>query len=258
MNASHHPGASAALSNCRGAILNGCARIAQWCLPTACVLCGEMAENATLCSACDRALPRLPPERCARCAVPLPAGDICGTCIRTPPVYDGVSAVYTYDFPVDALIHAYKYGGRLTLAPLFAAALAPVAPEVDAIVPMPLSMQRLRERGFNQAAELARAVGAVTHTPVLARACRKPRETPPQAALPWAARAKNVRGAFVCDADVTGRRIAIIDDVMTTGATVNELARVLKRAGAAEVTAWIVARTLPKTYRSASSPYESR
>jgi predicted amidophosphoribosyltransferase len=86
----------------------------------------------------------------------------------------------------------------------------------------------------------------VTGTPLLPRACRKVIETPPQAALPWKERAKNVRRAFVCDADLRGARVAVVDDVMTTGATMNELARVLRKAGAVEVTGWVVARTLPR------------
>jgi ComF family protein len=150
-----------------------------------------------------------------------------------------------YGFPVDALIHAYKYGARLSIGPLLAAALAREASlDVDAIVPMPLAAARLRSRGFNQAHELARCLARVLHLPVLADACRKVADTPPQAALPWNARAANVRGAFVCDIDMARKRVAIVDDVMTTGSTLDELARVLKRAGAAHVRGWIVARTL--------------
>ena len=247
MNGSHDPGAPPVLSNAAAALLNYCSRFVQSCLPVACVLCGAMTRGAAICAACDAALPRLTQDRCGRCALPLAEPGVCGACIRAPPAYDAVTAPYTYGFPVDALIHAYKYGGRLALAPLLAGVLArTVTREVDAIVPMPLSPGRLRERGFNQAQELARDVGRVLGLEVLPHACRRPRETPPQAALPWKMRAKNVRGAFVCDIDLTGRRIAVVDDVMTTGATLNELARVLTRAGATEVRGWVIARTLPK------------
>jgi predicted amidophosphoribosyltransferase len=109
---------------------------------------------------------------------------------------------------------------------------------------MPLSAARLRERGFNQAQELARYVGRTLGVRVLERACRKIADTVPQAALPWGERARNVRRAFVCDADLSGLRIAIVDDVITTGATLNELARNLKHAGAVHVSGWFVARTL--------------
>ena len=165
--------------------------------------------------------------------------------MTAPPAYDRVSAAYAYDFPIDSVIHAYKYGGRLALAPLFAQAIARVTNrDVDVIVPVPLAPARLRERGFNQAHEIARILGRVINVPVL-HACRRVADTAPQAALPWKERARNIRGAFVCDADLTGRRIALVDDVMTTGATIDELAKKLKRAGAAHVSAWVVARTLP-------------
>ena len=194
---------------------------------------------------CEHTLPELPSARCAICALPLAAGRICGACLQDPPNYDIVIAVYAYAFPIDALIQAYKYRGDLTLAKLLAAPLArQVSANVDAIVPMPLAAARLRERGFNQAQELARHVGRNLHLPVLAGACRKVTDTPPQAALPWKERARNVRGAFVCDGDFSGMRVAVVDDVMTTGATLNELARNLKRAGALHVSGWVVARTL--------------
>jgi predicted amidophosphoribosyltransferase len=109
---------------------------------------------------------------------------------------------------------------------------------------MPLAAGRLRERGFNQAQELARLAGRRLGVRVFAHACRKVADTAPQAALPWKERARNVRGAFVCDADLTGLSVAVVDDVITTGATLNELARNLKRAGAVQVSGWAVARTL--------------
>jgi ComF family protein len=109
---------------------------------------------------------------------------------------------------------------------------------------MPLAAARLRERGFNQAQELARRIGRALALPVMSNACRKVADTLPQAALRWTERARNVRGAFVCDADLSGKRVAIVDDVLTTGATLNELAKNIKRAGAAQVHGWVVARTL--------------
>jgi ComF family protein len=179
------------------------------------------------------------------CALPLPTGSLCGDCLERRPAYDSVTAVYCYAFPVDALVRAYKYRADLTLAPLLGQHLArEVRAQVDALVPMPLAAARLRERGFNQAHELARHIGHALGLPVLGSACRKVADTPPQAALPWSERARNVRGAFVCDIDLGGKRIAVIDDVMTTGATLNELAKNLKRAGATDVSGWMIARTL--------------
>ncbi|MBX9810854.1 MAG: ComF family protein [Burkholderiales bacterium] len=219
----------------------------QRLLSQACLLCGAASRHALLCHDCDSELPRLPTMRCATCALPIPDGDICGGCLEHPPRYDRVTAVFAYDFPVDALIQAFKYGGNLAVAAVLGEALGKaVAEHADFIIPMPLSSQRLRERGFNQALEIARRVSGMTGIPVLSDACRKVTETRPQAALPWKEREKNVRGAFVCDADLDGRRIAVIDDVMTTGATLNELAKNLRRAGAAHISGWVVARTLPR------------
>jgi ComF family protein len=143
------------------------------------------------------------------------------------------------------LIHQYKYGGNLALARLFATALAGrIISPVDLIIPMPLAPARLRERGFNQALEIARATSRLTGSVLVATACRRVRDSAPQATLPWKERAKNIRGAFVCDTDLTGKRVAIVDDVMTTGATLDELARNLRKAGALEIQGWVVARTL--------------
>jgi ComF family protein len=157
--------------------------------------------------------------------------------------------VFVYQHPLDALVQAFKYGGNLALATLLGDALgqtvaASTDERADLIIPMPLSARRLRERGFNQAVELARRVGRITGVTVASGMCRKIVDTQPQAALPWKARAQNVRGAFVCDADLQGKNVAVIDDVMTTGATLNELARNLRRAGAAHISGWVVARAL--------------
>ena len=128
--------------------------------------------------------------------------------------------------------------------PLAEELAARVDERVDVIVPMPLSAARLSERGFNQAHEIARVVGRATGTEVAGDLCRRVLETPPQAMLPWKARAANVRGAFVCDRNLEGACVAVVDDVVTTGATLNEIARVLKRAGAASVSGWSVARAV--------------
>ena len=176
-----------------------------------------------------------------------PGGAVCGACLDSPPRYARVVAAFSYGYPLDAVIRAYKYGGRVAHARLLGSALAAVATrDADAIVAMPLAPARLAERGFNQALEIARVVARITGIPLLPFACRKVVDTAPQAQLPWKERAKNVRRAFVCDADLAGRRVAVVDDVLTTGATLNELARVLRKAGAAEVAGWVVARTLPR------------
>jgi|RhiMethySRZTD1v2_1073278.scaffolds.fasta_scaffold114271_3 ComF family protein len=233
------------LSISRGSIFDRCWKRVQQAVPVHCALCGSASSPERLCSGCDAGLPRLAALRCRICALPLATGEVCGRCFSAPPTYDTVAAAFVYAFPLDALIQKYKYGGDLTLAPLLAGLLArsPCA-RVDAVIPMPLAGARLRERGFNQAQEMARLAARACGLPLLRHACRKVAETPPQAGLPWAERARNVRGSFVCDADLTGRRVAIVDDVMTTGATVSELARVLKRAGAEAVHVWVLARAV--------------
>ncbi|HMJ48980.1 MAG TPA: phosphoribosyltransferase family protein, partial [Burkholderiales bacterium] len=115
----------------------------------------------------------------------------------------------------------------------------------DYLIPVPLTTARLRERGFNQALEIAKLVSQKWGVSLLADACYRILDRPPQAGLPWKERAKNVRGAFVCQAELRGKKVALLDDVMTTGATLDELAKVVRKKGATEISAWVVARTLP-------------
>lgn len=218
-------------------------------LPHNCFLCTRLAGAELLCGACRADLPRLPVTRCPRCAAFSSTGETCGACLRKPPAYEATIAAYAYRFPVDSLVQEYKYGRRLALAGWFAEALIEATrrlPRPDRIVAMPLSAARLRERGFNQALEIARGVGRALRVSVAMELCSKIRETQPQVELPWERRAANVRGAFACNERLDAERVAIVDDVMTTGASLNELSRVLKRAGAASVQAWVVARALPR------------
>jgi ComF family protein len=144
-------------------------------------------------------------------------------------------------------VQALKYRARLALAGFFASGLASRRlPKVDLILPMPLHPRRLAERGFNQALEIARGLGRDLGARVEPRGAQRVKDTAPQTELPYGERAKNVRGAFVCNLELTGKSVAVVDDVMTTGATLNELARVLKRAGAARVENFLVARTVPR------------
>jgi len=234
------------LSNRAQDLLNRCPQFVRRLLTQHCLLCAAGSGTALLCAECEAALPWLPDERCRVCAIPVFGGTVCGECLAAPPSYDRVSAVFAYRFPVDALIQALKYGDHLAVARLLGESLVrTVASEVvDLIIPMPLSVQRLRERGFNQALEIARYVAPAVEGRLCHDLVQRPVHTAAQASLPWKARARNVRGAFVCTEDLSGLRIAVIDDVMTTGATLNELAKVLRRAGAVEVRGWIVARAL--------------
>jgi ComF family protein len=235
------------LSNWRRLFLNSCLDSAQRALPQQCVLCAAPDLVQALCVECYSHLPWLDAVRCPQCALPTDDASLCGACLAHRPRYDGVSAAFTYAWPLAPLIHHYKYAGNLALAPLFARALTgKLASSADLIIPMPLAPARLRSRGFNQALEIARVVSRLTRVPLAVEACRRVRDSTPQASLPWSERAKNVRGAFVCDADLSGLRVAVIDDVMTTGATLNELARNLRQAGAIEIQGWMVARALPR------------
>lgn len=216
-------------------------------VPRRCLLCDAPTIRDWVCAGCDAELPHLPRARCVVCAVPLAQGSTCGACLKRPPAFEHVAAAFAYTFPVDAVICALKYGRRLALAPVLGAVFAKeVAPDADVLVPMPLAPKRHSERGFNQALELARSISIRHRIPIAATACRKVVETPPQAALPWKERARNVRRAFVCDTSFDGLRVAIVDDVLTTGATMNELAQVLRKAGAIAVSGCVLARTVPR------------
>ena len=212
-----------------------------------CYLCRGAADGP-LCVECDADLPRLPNPRCPSCALASSSGAVCGRCLAAAPAYDGTIAALAYEFPADVLVQALKFRSELALAPLLAGLLVSQLPRgvrVDHILPVPLSAARLRERGFNQALEIARHVAAATGCKLAPTLAERSRDTPAQIDLPHAERARNVRGAFRCTQSVAGAEVAVLDDVMTTGATLEELAATLKRAGAARVVNWVVARTAP-------------
>ena len=208
-----------------------------------CFVC-RGASRELLCEVCRGELPRLGNELCPRCALPCPGGAACGRCLAEPPAYDATTAAVAYDFPADTLVHALKFRGELALAPVLGRLLAACIPSwgVDRVVPVPLSSTRLRERGYNQAVEIARHLA---HGKLDVDVCVRRGESQPQTELPWDERRRNVRGVFGCRRPLTGASVAVVDDVMTTGATLDELALTLKRAGAVRVVNWVVARTLP-------------
>ena len=229
----------------REAAVGGLARL----LPQRCALCGAAAQRTALCDTCRLALPALP-SRCPVCAQPSTGDAACGECLQQPPRFAVTVAAHAYAFPLDRLIQALKYEHRLELALPLGDALAdavrraPASLEgVEAIVPLPLSRTRQRERGFNQAIEIGRIVARRTDLP-LAPLLSRTAHAPPQASLPWRERRRNVRRAFACNHDLGGRHVAVLDDVMTTGATLDAAAAALVAAGAARVDAWVVARTL--------------
>ena len=199
-------------------------RVAQLALPQHCELCVANSGSGLLCAACVADLPRLS-ACCPVCALPSEDGARCGACLAHPPPWSRTTAALVYAFPVDRLLQQLKYGGRLALADWAGETLASaVRPSFTSRVPSDRP---------------DRIVALPLHSPLGRIAGAKP-----QAALAWKDRANNVRGAFRVDKDVRGGRIALIDDVMTTGATLAEAARVLIGAGAADVECWVVARTL--------------
>ncbi len=219
-------------------------------LPRTCLLCGTQT-TAALCSACSSDLPRLPAHVCPICAAPLGApAPACGACLKLPPAYDATHAALCYAFPVNRMVLNLKFGHhafgrRLASADFFAACLlAGTSPVGNVIVPVPLSRQRLRERGFNQALEIARPLARALHLPLDISSLVRVRETAPQSLLPWRARKNNVRHAFECCRDFSGQTVIVVDDVMTTGATLDAVAQTLKDHGAARVINWIAARAV--------------
>lgn len=216
-------------------------------LPQHCSLCGDEAGARALCRRCVAELPRWPAAVCPLCALPAHSGELCGRCQKARPAFDHTLAVFDYAFPVDRLVHALKYRQQLSLAPFLGAELAAagahLAPTIDCILPMPLHPGRLAERGFNQAVEIARPLARASALRLELAAVRKLRDTPAQASLERARRLRAPRDAFRCIHPLDGQRVLVIDDVMTTGATLNELARCLKAAGAAWVGNLVLART---------------
>ncbi len=213
-----------------------------------CVLCGSMSHDGLWCDACDAALPYLEAPHCPRCALPTFQGELCGRCLSHPPLFIRTSAVFGYSFPLDKLIQAMKYGEQLALAHAFAEKLALQIDKGDLpeyVIPMPLHPAKLRVRGFNQSLLVASQVARRLDLKLLVNGCQRVRDTPPQSGLPWKERNKNMRDAFRCDMDLTGKRVALVDDVLTTGASLNALAGAIQKRGASEISAWVVARTLP-------------
>lgn len=233
-----------AMSNQKSLWRRASRQILDAVLPQACLLCGTRSGAHALCPACRASLPRLEAPLCPICASPSPTGQTCGACLQHPPHFDATQAHYRYAFPLDRLLQNYKYGQQLAISRLFDDARPLAGGHFDALIAVPSSPAHLRQRGFNPALELARPLARRLRLPLLLNACQRPFDAPAQASLPWKDRQANIKNAFTCHADLSGKRILVIDDIMTTGATLNELARILKRHGAVHVENRVVARAV--------------
>ena len=222
-------------------------RVQQWLLPLRCLLCGASGANGIdLCAECAAELPRNT-SCCARCALPLavPAA-LCGECQRRPPPWDAAWAPFRYAWPLDRLESRYKFGRDLAAGRVLSR-LWQIEPRTgvlpELVLPVPLHRGRLRQRGYNQALELAKPLAKAFGIPMQCDLLQRQRETPPQTELDAVNRRRNMRGAFALRTGMAlPAHVAILDDVMTTGATVAECSRVLKRAGVQRVDVWALAR----------------
>lgn len=220
--------------------------------PSQCEICRQWCHGG-LCPDCVSRF-AAPAPRCARCGLRLGMSTpSCGACLHDPPPFEHTVAAVDYGFPWDLLVSAFKFQARPELAAALAERLAAAVraagqPPPDTVLPMPLAPQRLAQRGYNQAWELARRVAAALQLPAAwPDRLLRPLDTAPQAGLGRTARQLNLRTAFMVEprhrASLVGRRVALVDDVMTTGASVREAAATLLRSGVAAVDVWVLART---------------
>lgn len=228
-------------------------RIIAAAFPPTCVLCkGDGCEGMDLCSGCLEDLPKIG-IACMTCGLPLPGATAfsvpCGACLKKPKHFDLTLCPYRFAEPVDWLVRQLKFRARLPHIRVLGALLKQHLIDTNAetpqlIIPVPLHHTRQRERGFNQALEIARPLAKHFNVPVASALCERHQNTPSQSELPAKKRAANIRNAFRLRKPCEVKHVAIVDDVMTTGATVNELAKLLKRNGVEKVQVWVVARAI--------------
>lgn len=213
-------------------------------------------KNLGLCATCVDDLPFYTSpfyagKHCPQCALPTTSGEHCGRCLQHPPAFDNTYAVFKYAYPLDKILHQYKYQQQLSYAPLLATLVAQsdIQPsilheKIDAVIAMPMHTNRLRERGFNHMHTLAQHLNQTWQWPMPMGACVRVKDTPTQAGLNLKQRVSNLNGAFETSKDWHGKHILLLDDVMTTGASLNALAKVFRQAGASKISCLVLARTL--------------
>ena len=217
-----------------------------WLFAVRCLVCGERGmPGHDLCAACKAALPWQGPA-CPRCALPQPGGNPCDTCRQSPPPLQAVHAVFDYAFPLDRLLPRLKFHRDLAAGRVLVQCMLErlrTLPRPAAIVPVPLHPARLRRRGYDQALELARPLAHSLRLPLRHDVLRRTKATSAQSRLDADARQRNLRNAFQIDADTPlPGHVALVDDVMTTGATLHAAAHTLRDAGVQRVDAWVCAR----------------
>lgn len=231
-----------------GKLYNCIKNIQRFLYPPHCLLCGQPGRDGRdLCLGCQAELPWLT-QACRGCGAPLPGdGPRCGACLRRPPPFEASFIPFAYRPPLDRLILQLKFQRQLAVAPLLGGLMAEAlardaVARPEALLPVPMHPARLRERGFNQAMELARVLSRHSQIPLQAHLAIRQRHTAMQTRLDGQARRRNLHNAFAVDASPLPSHIALVDDVVTTGSTVSELARTLRQAGVARVDVWACAR----------------
>ena len=217
-------------------------------IPCRCILCGEIvACGQAFCCNCETELP-FNEACCARCAATIHSGELCGDCLRSPPPFDLAFAPLLYCYPLDRLIQQLKYAedpamGRILGGYIARELIATRSiPLPDMILPVALHRDRLRERGYNQALEICRAITRITGIPVDAELISRQRPTPPQVGKSKKNRQQNMRNAFRLERQPHRDHYAIVDDVITSGATMRAIARLLREAGVDTIEIWSIAR----------------
>jgi ComF family protein len=219
-------------------------------MPYTCILChAKSDQQMDLCASCQRDLPYWQ-HGCRKCGVVLNNDEkICGACLHKPPSFDSTFAMCEYRLPITKLILELKFQQQLVNARILGELMAQRLKQrkqklPQCIIPVPLSKKRLRERGFNQAVELAKPICKALETSLIVDGCKRIRHTKAQAMIPARQRDKNIKNAFIVDKNFNAKHVAIIDDVVTTGHTVKELSKVLRKAGMETIEVWCCAKTI--------------
>jgi ComF family protein len=230
---------------CRYALIS---RLINGIYPSECPVCGNPSDafsHAPICSSCWVQIKRYDGPSCSICALPFPSeySRICGSCLKKNPPFSLIVTFGLYEGVLAEAISLFKFHGIRRLSrPLGRLLLDLDIPRADAVVPVPLTSQGLRRRGFNQSLLIAKVIAKKIQAPLFMDTLLKVKETPPQIGLSARERQSNLKNAFKVAGDIKGKRILLIDDVMTTGATVTECSKVLLKAGAKEILALTLAR----------------